>query len=242
MTNKYTSVPRTSATARAQGRGNQSLYRGSQPSAGCKQTRQTLPPLSLAIARSQSEKALLPKQVALPGRGSVTGEVTPKHSQFIACRQGTGAGLGAGGSQRAAEGSEEAAGHEDGTVLLSSSHRTLLQEPSPSMDGEEPLHGGAGRAPGHPDPAGPTDLLPWVRLWGQSWGQARAQAPQRDSPQPRDAALGASTKLMAQSRGRAATPLHVWLFGQLTWQGSGTRARGTVAEDLYKNKGGRGEK
>lgn len=127
----------------------------------------------------------------------VTGEVTPKHSQFIACRQGTGAGLGAGGSQRAAEGSEEAAGHKDGTVLLSSSHHTLLQEPSPSMDGEEPLHGGAGRAPGHPSPAGPTDLLPWVWLWGQSWGQARARAPQRDSPQPRDAALGMSTKLMA---------------------------------------------
>lgn len=126
-----------------------------------RQTRQSLPPLSHAIARSQSEKALLPKQVALPGRGSVTGQVTPKHSQFIACRQGTGAGLGAGGSQRAA-------GDKDGTGLLSSSYRTSLPkatstwrsphlpwtERSPSMEGLQGL-------PGHPNPAGPTDLLPW---------------------------------------------------------------------------------
>lgn len=34
----------------------------------------------------------------------------------------------------------------------------------------------------------------------------------------------------------------VWLFGQLTLAGGCGVGRGTVAEDLYKNKGGRGEK
>lgn len=196
-----------------------------------KQTRQTLPPLSHAIARSQSEKALLPKQVALPGRGSVTGEVTPKHSQFIAGRQGTGAGLGAGGSQRAAEGSEEAAGDKDGTVLLSSSHCTLLPkatftwrnprlqwtEKSPCMEGLEGLLG-------HPNPAGPTDLLPRVRLWGQSWAQARARPPQRDGPRPRDAALGAEDKTHGTKRGESGHPtarLVIWSVNMAGGWGAG---------------------
>lgn len=39
--------------------------------------------------------------------------------------------------------------------------RLQWTEKSPCMEGLEGL-------PGHPNPAGPTDLLPWVRLWGQS--------------------------------------------------------------------------
>lgn len=118
------------------------------------------PLLCRAIAREQSDKALLPKQVALPGRGSVTGEVTPKHSQFIACRQGKGVGVGARGSRRAAEGSEEAAGDKDGTVLLSSYHHsflegfTHLQEPF-AFDGRRRASAQRGRqgSRGHPHPA-----------------------------------------------------------------------------------------
>lgn len=188
-------------------------------------------PLPHAIARSQSEKALLPKQVALPGRGSVTGEVTPKHSQFIACRQGTGAGLGAGGSQRAAEGSEEAAGDKDGTVSLSSSHLASqgyahLEGPSPSMDGEEPLHGGAGRAPGAPQPRWPHRSAPLGSAVGSELGASESPtSTEGRSPAQGTPLWGPRTKLMAQSGGRAATPLHIWLFGQLTWQGVGEQGK-----------------
>lgn len=157
------------------------------------------PLLCRAIAREQSDKALLPKQVALPGRGSVTGEVTPKHSQFIACRQGKGVGVGARGSRRAAEGSEEAAGDKDGTVLLSSYHHsflegfTHLQEPF-AFDGRRRASAQRGRQGSrrHPHPA--------------SAGGHREQG---DSAQPRDAGLGAEKKTRAtkQGGGRADTPL-----------------------------------
>lgn len=70
-----------------------------------------------------------------------------------------------------------------------------LEEPLPSTDGEEPLRGGAGRAPrGHPDPA---DLLPRARLSGQRGGPARARPPQGDGPQPRDAGPEAEKKTHA---------------------------------------------
>lgn len=128
------------------------------------------------LLQGHSLKRHFSQSRSLPGRGLVTGEVTPKHSQFIACRQGTGAGLGAGRSHRAAEGSEEAAGDKDGTVLLSSSH--LASEGC----GVTLAFSGRRRTPawrswrgsGHPNPASPTDLLPWVLLWGQSQGQWRA--------------------------------------------------------------------
>jgi len=42
--------------------------------------------------------------------------------------------------------------------------------------------------------------------------------------------------------GRPAPRASVWLFGQLTGAGGWGAGRGTVAEDLYKNKGARGEK
>lgn len=180
-----------------------------------RQTRQSLPPLSPAIARSQSEKALLPKQGALPGRGSVTGEVTPQHSQFIACRQGTGAGLGAGGSQRAA-------GDKDGPGLLSSSHRTSLPKAtstwrSPRLPWTE--RRGCKGSQGTPTLLAPQICSPGFGCGVTAGGQRELSLHRGTVPGPGAPLRGLSTKLMAQSRGRAATPPHVWLFGQFTWQG-----------------------
>lgn len=65
---------------------------------------------------------------------------------------------------------------------------------------------------------------------------------------PRDAGLGVEKKTHATKQGgmsgHPAPHDSVWLFGQLTLAGGfgGVGGRGTVAEDLYKNKGGRGEK
>lgn len=54
---------------------------------------------------------------------------------------------------------------------------------------------------GHPNPAGPMDLLPRARLSGQRWGPERAQPPWGDSPQPRDAGPGAKKKTRATKQG-----------------------------------------
>lgn len=184
--------------------------------------RQSLPPLSHAIARSQSEKALLPKQVALPGRGWVTGEVTPKHSQFIACRQGAGAGLGPRGLQRARRMQQET------RMALSCS----LHPAVPSLRGLHSPRGtlafnGRRRAPacrgwkgsqGTPTPLAPQICSPGLGCGARAGGKL---SPQRDSPQP----WGQSTKLTAQSRGRERPPRCTWGY-LVSLHGRGVRDQG----------------
>lgn len=178
-----------------------------------RQMRQSLPPLSHAIARSQSEKALLPKQVALPGRGWVTGEVTPKHSQFIACRQGTGAGLGPRGLQRAQRRRQETR-----MALSCSLHPTVPCFRGLHSPGGTLAFNGRRRAPAWRGWKGsqgtPTPLAPQICSPGLGCG-ARAGAKREPSLH-----RGAEHKTHGTKQGeRAATPLHVGLFGQFTWQG-----------------------
>lgn len=141
--------------------------------------------------------------------------------------QGLGWGLaGPRGLQRARRRRQETR-----MALSRSLHPTLLPkatltrrdprlqwtEKSPCMEGLEGL-------PGHLNPAGPTDLLPWVRLWGQSWAQARARPPQRDGPRPRDAALGAEDKTHGTKRGESGHPaprLVIWSVNMAGGQGAG---------------------
>lgn len=95
------------------------------------------------------------------------------------------------------------------------------------MDGEEPLHGGAGRAPRAPQPCWPHRYAPLGLAVGSELGTSESPA----STEGQSPALGTmllwglSTELMAQSGGRAATLLHVGLFGQFTWQGLGDQGK-----------------
>lgn len=178
-----------------------------------------------------------------------------------------------GGPQRAREEEEEEeeAGDKDVTVLLSSYHRTLLLEATftrrnPCLQwtekkkrqshGAEVLslwqmppgdsHGGGRRPPPAALPLNPAAMGQREEAAPLGWRTARARPQQGDGPQPGHPLLpewGRDGKPSHEVGGRAVTPLHdSWLFGQLIWAG-GWGQGGTVAEDLYKNKGGgRGEK
>lgn len=191
----------------------------------------------------------------------MTGEVTPKHSQFIACRQGRGAGLGAGGCRRAAEGSEEAAGDKDGTISLSSYHRTLLPKATftwrnPCLHRTEKSLCTEGQAglPGTPQPRRPHRSAPPSSAVGPALGASESPTSVGvgggRSPAQGRWTRGLRRKLRSQNRvwgGMSGRPAPhdrdgVWLFGQLTLARGWGVGRGTVAEDLYKNKGGRGQK
>lgn len=159
--------------------------------------------------------------------------MTPQHSQFIACRKGRGVGLWAGGSRRAAEGSEEAAGDKGWHRLalfippyLSSEGYIHLEEPLPSMDGEEPLHREAGRALGDtPTPPALWICSPELGCQASSGDQQEPDLSGGDGPQPRVAGPGPEKKTHATKRGGTSgrpTPHDrdgIWLFGQLTLAG-----------------------
>lgn len=105
------------------------------------------------------------------------------------------------------------------------------------MDGEEGLQG----LPGHPNPAGPTDLLPWVWLWGHSWGPARAQPPQRDGPRARGAAPGAEHKTHGTKQGESGHPaprLVIWSVYMAGGQGAGQEGQWQRIYIKIKGKGG----
>lgn len=157
--------------------------------------------------------------------------------------------MGAGGSQRAAEGSE---GQQDTRMALAalfippylaSKGCIHLEEPSPSMDREELCMEGLQGLPGHPNPAGPTDLLPWARLGGHSWGQARARPPEGDGPRARDAAPGAEHKTHGTRRGESGRPaarLVIWSVYMAGGQGAGQE--GQWQRIYIKIKGEEGRK
>lgn len=92
------------------------------------------------------------------------------------------------------------------------------------MDGEEPLHGGAARAPRAPQPCWPHSSAPLVWLWGHSWGPVRAQPAQRDGPRARDAAPGAAHKTHGTKQGESGHPaprLVIWSVYMAGGQGAG---------------------
>lgn len=206
MTNKYTKCSQDiSHSSGPREREREPLWRFTAFYRLQRQARQTLPPLSHAIARSQSEKALLPKQVALPGRGSVTGKVTPKHSQFIACRQGTGAGLGAGRSQRVQRAQRRQ--QETRMALSCSLHPTAPSEGSINPGGSLAFNGRR-RALARRGWKGSWDTptLPAPQICSPGCGARAGDKPEPDLhrgtvPGPGTLLWGPRTKLMAQSGG-----------------------------------------
>lgn len=130
ITNKYTRLPRNSATPVVQVRGEKESLQSAAARGSIFQAAKTAsaspPPPGSTVARYQSQKALLPERAALPGRG----EPLKAPRLLRVGRGGSGSGLAAPAEPRRAheEEEEEEAGDKDVTVLLSSYHRTLLLE------------------------------------------------------------------------------------------------------------------
>lgn len=61
-------------------------------------------------------------------------------------------------------------------ALSCSLHPTVPSEGHPPMDGEKPLHGGAGRAPGTPQPCQPHRSAPLALAVGPELGASESPA------------------------------------------------------------------
>lgn len=80
--------------------------------------------------------------------------------------------------------------------------------------------------PGHPNPAGPTDCSPGFGCGARAGGRQEPRLHRGTVPDPGDAALGAEHRTHGTKQGeRAATLLHLGLFGQFTWQGGRDQGR-----------------
>lgn len=121
-----------------------------------------------------------------------------------------------------------------------------MEQALPPMDGEEKWH----RRGTEVLSLWQTALGAWPQRGQETptapWDPAAPAALQPKSIQPYGWRLLHPLPGLGGSRGRALTPLcttySIWLFGQLTLAGGGggVGGKGTVAEDLYKNKGRRG--
>lgn len=95
------------------------------------------------------------------------------------------------------------------------------------MDGEEPLHGGAGRAPRAPQPCWPHRSAPLASAVGPELGASESLT----SPEGQSLAQGAEHKTHGTKQGESGHPAPRRVIWSVNMAGVGTRARGTVAED-----------